>query len=37
MSEYAPGQYEITLRHRDDAWRAIDDAILFKCLIRATP
>jgi glutamine synthetase len=36
MSEYAPGQYEITLLHRDDALRAIDDAILFKRLIRAT-
>lgn len=34
MSEYAPGQYEITLQHRDDALRAIDDAILFKRLIR---
>ena len=34
MSEYAPGQYEITLLHRDDALRAIDDAILFKRLIR---
>ncbi|MBL8271430.1 glutamine synthetase family protein, partial [Steroidobacter sp.] len=36
MSEYAPGQYEITLLHRNDAMRAIDDAILFKRLIRAT-
>ncbi len=36
MSEYAPGQYEITLLHRDDALRAIDDAILFKRLVRAT-
>jgi glutamine synthetase len=36
MSEYAPGQYEITLLHRNDALRAIDDAILFKRLIRAT-
>jgi glutamine synthetase len=36
MSEYAPGQYEITLLHRDDALRAIDDAILFKRLIRAS-
>ena len=34
MSEYAPGQYEITLLHRDDALRAIDDALLFKRLIR---
>jgi glutamine synthetase len=36
MSEYAPGQYEITLLHRNDALRAIDEAILFKRLIRAT-
>lgn len=36
MSEYAPGQYEITLLHRNDALRAIDEAVLFKRLIRAT-
>jgi glutamine synthetase len=34
MSEYSPGQYEITLLHRGDALRAMDDAILFKRLIR---
>ncbi|NDE01220.1 MAG: glutamine synthetase [Gammaproteobacteria bacterium] len=34
MSEYAPGQFEITLRHRDDALRAVDDAILLKRLLR---
>ena len=34
MSEYAPGQYEITLLHRADALRAMDDAILFKRLVR---
>ncbi|HKE92756.1 MAG TPA: glutamine synthetase family protein [Povalibacter sp.] len=34
MSEYAPGQFEITLLHRDDALRAIDEAIVFKRLIR---
>lgn len=34
MSEYAPGQYEITLQHRRDALRAMDDAILFKRLVR---
>ncbi len=34
MSEYAPGQFEITLLHRDDALRAIDEAITFKRLIR---
>ena len=30
MSEYAPGQFEITLEHRADALRAVDEAILFK-------
>jgi glutamine synthetase len=34
MAEYAPGQYEITLQHRPDALRAVDDAILFKRLLR---
>jgi glutamine synthetase len=34
MSEYAPGQFEITLHHRDDAVRAVDEAILFKRLLR---
>ena len=34
MSEYAPGQYEITLQHRPDARRAVDEAILFKRLLR---
>lgn len=34
MSEYAPGQFEITLLHREDALRAIDEAIAFKRLIR---
>ena len=34
MSEYAPGQFEITLRHRDDALRAVDDAVLLKRLLR---
>lgn len=34
MSEYAPGQFEITLLHRADALRAIDEAIVFKRLIR---
>ncbi|HSN72691.1 MAG TPA: glutamine synthetase family protein [Steroidobacteraceae bacterium] len=34
MSEYAPGQFEITLLHRSDAMRAIDEAILFKRLVR---
>lgn len=34
MSEYAPGQFEITLTHRADALRAVDEAILFKRLLR---
>ncbi len=34
MSEYAPGQFEITLEHRADALRAVDDAILFKRAVR---
>lgn len=34
MSEYAPGQFEITLRHRADALRAVDDAVMFKRVLR---
>jgi glutamine synthetase len=34
MSEYAPGQFEITLTHRADALRAVDEAVLFKRLLR---
>ncbi len=34
MSEYAPGQFEITLAHRADALRAVDEAVLFKRLVR---
>ena len=34
MSEYSPGQFEITLEHRDDALRAVDEAILFKRVMR---
>jgi len=34
MGEYAPGQFEITLEHRADALRAVDDAILFKRAVR---
>ena len=36
MSEYAPGQFEITLEHRADALHAVDDAILFKRCVRGT-
>jgi glutamine synthetase len=34
MSEYAAGQFEITLEHRPDALRAVDEAILFKRAVR---
>lgn len=34
MSEYAPGQFEITLEHRPDAMRAVDEAVLFKRAVR---
>jgi glutamine synthetase len=34
MSEYAPGQFEITLEHRADAPRAVDEAIMFKRAVR---
>ncbi|MBP6514421.1 MAG: glutamine synthetase [Steroidobacteraceae bacterium] len=34
MSEYAPGQFEVTLEHRSDALRAADEAILWKRVVR---
>lgn len=34
MSEYAPGQFEVTLEHRPDALAAADDAIRWKRLVR---
>jgi glutamine synthetase len=34
MSEYAPGQFEITLHHRMDALRAVDEAVMFKRVLR---
>jgi glutamine synthetase len=34
MSEYAPGQFEITLHHREDALLAVDEAVMFKRLLR---
>jgi glutamine synthetase len=34
IHEYSPGQFEITLHHRADAMRAVDEAIMFKRLIR---
>ncbi len=36
ISEYAPGQMEIVLRHRDDVLKACDEAIKLKRLIKAT-
>ena len=34
ISEYAPGQFELTLRHKADALRATDDAVLYKRLVK---
>lgn len=34
ISEFAPGQVELTLRHRPDALRAADDAVLYKRLAK---
>ncbi len=36
ISEYAPGQMEIVLRHQDDVLKACDEAIMLKRLIKAT-
>jgi len=35
ISEYAPGQMEIVLRHRSDVLRACDEAVMLKRLIKA--
>jgi glutamine synthetase len=35
ISEYAPGQYELTLRYRKDLMRAADDLVLLKRIVRA--
>jgi glutamine synthetase len=35
ISEYAPGQMEIVLRHRPDVLKACDEAIMLKRLIKA--
>ncbi len=35
VAEYAPGQFEINLKHRSDAVMACDDAILLKRAIKA--
>jgi len=34
ISEYAPGQLEIVLHHRADALRAVDEAVMYKRLVR---
>ena len=35
ISEYAPGQYELTLNYREDVMRAADDLVMLKRLVRA--
>jgi len=35
ISEFAPGQFELTLRHKPDVLRACDDAIMYKRLVKA--
>ncbi len=35
ISEYAPGQYELTLRHRSSGLRAADDLVMLKRLVRS--
>ena len=35
ISEYAAGQFELTLRHKPDALAACDDAIMYKRLVKA--
>ena len=35
ISEYAPGQFEMTLAHRPDALRACDEAIMHKRMVKA--
>ena len=34
ISEYAPGQYELTLNYRKDVMRAADDLVMLKRLVR---
>jgi glutamine synthetase len=36
ISEYAPGQYELTLHYRDDLLAAADDLVMLKRLVRST-
>jgi glutamine synthetase len=35
ISEYAPGQFELTLRYRDDPMQAADDLVRMKRIVRA--
>src|SRR3546814_6172199 len=35
ISEFATGQFELTLRHKPDALRACDDAIMYKKIVKA--
>src|SRR6185295_12587352 len=35
ISEYAPGQYELTLNYRKDVLQAADDLVMLKRLVRA--
>ena len=35
VAEYAPGQFEVNLKHRDDAVAACDDAIMLKRVIKS--
>ncbi len=34
ISEYAPGQMELTLRHGNDALRAADEAVMYKRIVK---
>jgi glutamine synthetase len=34
MAEYSPGQFEVTLQHRTDALLAVDQAVMWKRLVR---
>jgi len=35
VADYAPGQFEINLKHRDDAVAACDDAVMLKRAIKS--
>lgn len=34
ISEFGPGQFEITLEHRDDALRALDEGVMYKRAVK---